>query len=128
MIHSSKEVYIQDRNSGPGLVLEYNPQSTYEVTIQRRTGSSNQKWLLTSAGVAGYVFIQNMCNDYYVTAGNNRDLAPKRGALDLSQVWILCAPDHGTNRHFVIMSAKMGMVMDIFRKSQNPFASFYSYT
>ena len=66
-----QEVYIQDRNSG--LFLQYNPQATYEVTIESKSTSARQKWLLTDAGVAGYVFIQNMENNRYVTAGTNRE-------------------------------------------------------
>ena len=118
----SQEVYIQDRNSG--LSLQYNPQATYEVTIERRTTSSRQKWLLTDAGVAGYVYIQSAYNNRYVTAGTNREdplyLSDKKGDLDLTQVWILREPDSGTNRNFILMSARTGMVMDVFKKNQNP--------
>ena len=117
-----QEVYIQDKNSG--LVLEYRPEGTYQVTIQRKSSTRYQKWILTNAGVEGYVFIQSAQNEHYVTAGNNEEnpifLAPKNGDLDLNQVWILREPDSGTNRNFVLMSAKTGYVMDVFKKDTNP--------
>ena len=95
-----QEVYIQDRNSG--LVLEYTPQGTYQVTIQRKSTSHYQKWILTNAGVEEYVFIQSAQYDQYVTAGNSQEdpliLAPKSCDLDLNQVWILCEPESGTNQ------------------------------
>ena len=65
-----QDVYIQDRNFG--LVLEYT-NGPYQVTIQRKSTSPFQKWILTNAGVEGYVFIQSAQFDLYVTAGNNEE-------------------------------------------------------
>ena len=124
------EVYIQDKNSG--LVLEYNPNGMYEVTIEERSEARAQKWRLTDTGVAGYIFIQSALNNYCVTAGSFIEdplyLAPKRGALDLNQVWILREPDSGTNPNFVIMSAKTGYVMDVYGKSDTPGTQIIIYS
>ena len=117
-----QDVYIQDRNSG--LVFEYKPQSTYQVTIQRKSTSRYQKWILTNAGVEGYVFIQSAQNDQYITAGDSQEdpliLAPKSGDFDLNQVWILREPESGTNQNFVLMSAKTGYVMDVYKRGDRP--------
>ena len=52
-------VYMQDRNSG--LVLEYQPDTTYEVVTEKQKSLpiDTQQWFVTDSGVAGYVYIQS---------------------------------------------------------------------
>ena len=108
-------VYIQDRNSG--LVLEYQPDTTYEVVIEKKKSSKCQLWFLADSGVAGYVYIQSMYDNNVITAGDAKQdpliVSPKRKDLDRNQLWILREPSSGTNPHFVLMSAKTGLVMDV---------------
>lgn len=117
MTHPSplQAVYIKDKNSG--LVLDYKPDTTYEVVIENKTSSTTQKWLLADSGVAGYLYIQNMYDNNVITAGDvaadHLIVRPKKEGLDLGQLWILRAPNNETNPHFVLMSAKTGLVMDV---------------
>ena len=108
-------VYIQDKNSG--LVFEYQPDTTYEVVIEKKTSSKCQQWGLADSGVAGYVYVQSMYDNKVITAGDAKQdpliVSPKKTDLDLTQLWILREPNNGTNPHFVLMSAKTGLVMDV---------------
>lgn len=91
---SPQAVYIKDRNSG--LVLEYKPNSTYEVEIETQTSASTQQWLVLDSGFARYFYIQSKYNEYVISAGDeSKDplyLAPKKDGLDRNQLWILREP------------------------------------
>ena len=110
-------VYIKDKNSG--LVLEYRDDSTYEVVIeQKKDGDRKQQWILTNSGVIGYVYILNKKDKRKVITASDKAQTPlyltsKSSSLDKSQLWILRAPDNGTNPYFVLMSANTGLVMDV---------------
>ena len=58
-----------------------------------------------------------MHDNNVITAGDAKQdpliVSPKRKDLDLNQLWILREPGSGTNSHFVLMSAKTGLVMDV---------------
>ena len=109
-------VYIKDRNSG--MVLEYKPDTAYEVVIEpQSSGKKSQQWFVTDSGVAGYIYIQSMLDNKVISAGEKAQdplyLATKNKGVDTSQLWILRAPNDGTNAYSVIMSVKTGYVMDV---------------
>ena len=70
-----QEVYIQDKNSGK--VLQYCLNADYEVQIQTQSDSTNQKWLVTDSGVAGYIYIESKVDgfqemSYQLVIGSSR--------------------------------------------------------
>ena len=81
-------VYIQDKNSG--LVLEYQPDTVYEVVIEKKKSSKCQLWFLADSGIAGYMYIQSMHDNNVITAGDAKQdpliVSPKRKDLDLNQL------------------------------------------
>ena len=87
---SLKAVYIQNRNSG--LVLEYQPDATYEVVMEKTKSPSTdtQQWFVIDSGVAGYVYIQSKYDKKVITAGDNKKdhlvVSPMKYSLDLNQV------------------------------------------
>ena len=115
-------VYFDDRNSG--LVLEYKPNSTYEVVIEKQSSKDQQKWRVLNSGFVGYYYIQSVHNDYVITAGTSAEnplyCAPKKSGLDRTQLWTFREPDSGTNSRFIVMSAQTGLVMDVWKKDDKP--------
>ena len=112
-----QEVFIQDKNSGK--VLQYFPNADYEVQIESQSdsASTNQKWLVTESGVAGYVYIESKVDGNVISVGDEKHdhliVYPKKPGANLNQLWIFREPTDGTNRRFVIASAKTGYVMDV---------------
>ena len=130
---SLQAVYIQDRNSG--LVLEYQPDVTYEVVTEKQKSPSidTQQWFVTDSGVAGYVYIQSKHDNNVITAGDDSNdhliVSPKKDGLDLTQVWILRDPNESgsSNPHFVLVSAKTGYAMNVKGASKDPGAIVQIY-
>ena len=113
----AKPVYIQDKNSG--LVMEYQLDTPYQVVIQnKQSGNLYQQFYITGSGVAGYVYVESVAQpNTVVSAGNVGEkplyMSPKDASLNLNELWILREPNSGTERHFVLMSAATGLVMDV---------------
>ena len=124
-------VYIKDKNSGK--VFQYKPDATYEVVIENeQSGLATQQWLLTESGVAGYIYVESKYDGNVITAGDDAGdpliVSPKKSGLPTDQLWILRAPDSGTNPNFVMMSAKTGLVMDIKSGSKDAGSRVQVYT
>ena len=123
-------LHIQDRNSL--LFLEYKPNSTYEVVIEERSTSNTQKWLVIPSGFVDYFYIQSVHNNYVISAGMSSEnplfCAPKKSGLERTQLWILRAPDQGTNSHYTVMNARTGLVMDVWDKQNKPGTRVQVYT
>ena len=115
-------VHIEVRNSG--LFLEYKPNSTYEVVIERESSKNQQKWRVIPSGFVDYFYIQSVHNDYVISAGMSAEnplfCSPMKSGLERTQLWILRAPDEGSNPHYAVMSARTGLVMDIWKKDDKP--------
>ena len=123
-------VYIKASNTQ--LVMEYREGPHEVVMDNKKSGNCTyQQWLVTYSGIRGYVYIENVDANSVLTAGDNqRDpvyLKEKESGSDKHQLWILSAPDMGTNPNFVLMNAKSGMVMDVRGASTSPNAVVQIY-
>ena len=110
-------VYIQDKNSR--LVMECQFDNPYQVVIDnKQQGNLYQQFYITCSGVAGYVYVESVAKpNTVVTAGNVGEkplfMSPRDTSLHINELWILREPNSGTDRHFVLMSAATGLVMDV---------------
>ena len=100
--------------------MEYRPDGgPYQVVIDdKQQGNLYQQFYITCSGVAGYIYVESVAKpNTVVSAGNVGEnplyMSPKDTSLNLNELWILREPNSGTERHFVLMSAATGLVMDV---------------
>jgi hypothetical protein len=123
-------MYIQQY--GSGLVLQYKPNSEYQVEIEPHSSSNtNQQFYVIESGFPEYYYISNSTVSPFMrvmAAGANTGtpvfLTPMVSGLDRSQLWFLRQPDDATtmaNPSLLISNVATGLVMSVGSITQGSF-------
>ena len=123
-------MYIQDRNSG--LVLQYKPNSAYEVVIENYNSANiYQQWYVIQCdSFPEYYYIANStATDPFtkvIAASDNSAtplfLEPMYSGLPLNQLWMFRPPinSNPSNPYYNVMNAKTGLAWNVKGASTDP--------